>query len=422
MNLPRTFLTALFALLVAGCGGEASHDHDHGHDAGADHAHAGEGHDDEPAKGPHGGRLLERDGFAVELRIVEDGQPPRWNAWLYRGGTPLPPSAGTLRVRLARLGGQVDTHTFTADGERLVGSGIVDEPHSFDVTVDATLEGRALQWAFDSYEGRTTIAGDIATEAGVRTALARAGAIRDEHEVQGLVTPVEGRHARITARFPGPVREMRAGIGDDVRKGQVLAIVESNVSLSDYAITAPFAGTVVARSTSVGDLAGTAPLFEIADLSTVWVDVHLFGADAQHITPGLPVTITRLSDGAVAETTLDRVLPGTATASQSTVARATIDNADRRWRTGAAVRAHVTVSVEQVALRVPLSALQRLRDNDVVFVQVGDTYEARPLELGRRDGSWVEVLAGLRDGDEIVVEQSYIIKADIEKSGASHDH
>ena len=71
---------------------------------------------------------------------------------------------------------------------------------------------------------------------------------------------------------------------------------------------------------------------------------------------------------------------------------------------------------------VPVSALQRFRDWDVVFIREGDVYEARPIELGRRDGQHVEVQAGLRVGDQVVVEQSYLVKADIEKSGASHDH
>ena len=114
--------------------------------------------------------------------------------------------------------------------------------------------------------------------------------------------------------------------------------------------------------------------------------------------------------------------PWRATSRSATGARATIDNADRLWRTGAAVRARVTVSVEPVALLVPLAALQRLRDWDVVFIRGGEVYEVRPIELGRRDGVNVEVLSGLAEGDDVVVEQSYLIKADIEKSGASHDH
>ena len=71
---------------------------------------------------------------------------------------------------------------------------------------------------------------------------------------------------------------------------------------------------------------------------------------------------------------------------------------------------------------VPLASLQTFRDWDVVFVRVGDTYEIRPVELGKRDAQQVDVLSGLKAGDQVVVEQSYLVKADIEKSGASHDH
>jgi cobalt-zinc-cadmium efflux system membrane fusion protein len=137
---------------------------------------------------------------------------------------------------------------------------------------------------------------------------------------------------------------------------------------------------------------------------------------------GLVVQVSRLTDGATISTTLDRVLPGTATASQSTIARAILDNADGNWRPGSAVRARITLAESAVDLRVPLSALQSFRDWDVVFIRVGDIYEVRPLTLGRRDRQHVEVLAGLQASDAVVVEQSYLIKADIEKSGAAHDH
>lgn len=58
----------------------------------------------------------------------------------------------------------------------------------------------------------------------------------------------------------------------------------------------------------------------------------------------------------------------------------------------------------------------------MVFIKVGDEYEIRPLELGISDGRFTQVLSGLNVGDDYVVNQSYLIKADIEKSGASHDH
>jgi membrane fusion protein, heavy metal efflux system len=267
----------------------------------------------------------------------------------------------------------------------------------------------------------TIIDAKTASEVGIRTASVAPGIIRDAHEVQGLLTPVEGRHARIRARFPGPVKTVHVGVGDNVKAGESLAVIESNASLAPYDVPAPFNGTILDVAVGAGDLAGEQPLFELADLSSLWVDLHLFGADAQHITPGLPVQVTRLSDGTKADTKLDRVLPGTATASQSTVARATVRNVDGRWRPGTAVRARVTVSERKAALVVPTTALQNMENATVVFVHSGDTYTARPVRLGERDADNAEVLEGLKAGEEIVIEQSYLTKADLEKASAAHD-
>ena len=302
-------------------------------------------------------------------------------------------------------------------------SSIVGEPHSFDVEVMAKIDGKDLRWSYPSYEGRTEIAAKVATDAGIRVQPAAPGVVADEHEVQGLLTPVEGRIAKVMARFPGPIRNLRANVGDRVSAGQVLATIESNLSLTNYTVASPISGVVLARAASIGSVANEGmALYEIADLSQLWVDIHVFGADAQHIRPGVPMTVTRMSDGVTAETVLERVLPGTATASQSTVARATIANLDGLWRPGSAVKAKITVAQQDAPLVVPLAALQDFRDWKVVFVRVGDLYEIRPVELGKRDGTRVEILSGIKPGDQVVVEQSYLVKADIEKSGASHDH
>lgn len=430
-NRPLIGAIALsLALMLTACGSksdghadEATNDaHGHeegGHEENGEHAEA-----EEAKKGEHGGRLLEADGYAVELAIAETGRPPTYQAWLYRDGKPLLANAGNVEVRLKRLGNIAENHVLKpqADGS-LMADTVVGEPHSFDVEVVSKIGDKPLRWTYVSYEGRTEIDARIAQDSGIRIAPAAPGEIADQHELQGLLTPVEGRAAKVMARFPGPIRALRANVGDRVRAGQALATVESNLSLTNYTVNAPISGVVMARSATVGGVAGEgSPLFEIADLSTLWVDVHVFGADAQHIQPGVPIEVTRLSDGAKVEATLERVLPGTATASQSTVARATIPNTDGLWRPGSAVKARITVAKKPAALVVPLSALQSFRDWQVVFIRIGDTYEIRPVELGERDAERVEVVSGLKPGDQVVVEQSYLVKADIEKSGASHDH
>ena len=117
------------AVLLAGCGKEAADEH--AHEEGGEHAEAGEhGEAAEPQKGEHGGRLLEQDGYAVELAIAEDGTPPKYQAWLYQDGKPLPASAGSVEVRLKRLGNVAENHVLKAqpDGS-LMATTIVGEPH-----------------------------------------------------------------------------------------------------------------------------------------------------------------------------------------------------------------------------------------------------------------------------------------------------
>lgn len=148
----------------------------------------------------------------------------------------------------------------------------------------------------------------------------------------------------------------------------------------------------------------------------------MFGVEALALTPGTPVRLTRLLDGRVIEATLQGLLPQADAHSQGLIARVTLPADDGHWRPGLAVEASLLLRANEVPLRLPLSALQRFRDWQVAFVRVGEDYEIRPLALGRSDGDWVEVLEGLQAGDEVVVEQSFLIKADIEKSGAGHEH
>ena len=112
----------------------------------------------------------------------------------------------------------------------------------------------------------------------------------------------------------------------------------------------------------------------------------------------------------------------TAHASQSVRVRAAINNEEGTFRPGQFIRGHVTVAEHRVALAVRRSALQFFRDFQVVYARFDDIYEVRMLELGRHNSDWIEVLSGLEAGTEYVTENSYLIKADIEKSGASHDH
>jgi cobalt-zinc-cadmium efflux system membrane fusion protein len=401
--------------LFAGCGANHEpadeHEHEHGNEAA-----------EESERGPHSGRLLREGDFALELAIYETGIPPEYRVWIYEDGKPLPPNAATVEVELERLGGQRDRFTFRPEGDYLRGSCEVSEPHSFDVTVRATHEGKQFEWKFDSYEGRTTIDAQTAQTMGIATAEAGPAPLKQQLSLSGVIQADPARVSRVRARYPGIVREVAVQPWTTVTKGALLASVQSNESLQNYSVTAPIGGVIVEHRAQIGEATGEEMLFTIVDLSRVWVELDVFQNDLARIADNQAVEVFDLDGRKLADGRVSRIAPLAVHGSQSVRARVVLDNATGALRPGQFVSGRVTIDEIQSALAVEKSALQRFRDFDVVFEQVGDTYEVRMLELGRADATRVEVLAGLAPGARYVTRNSYLIKADIEKSGASHDH
>ena len=406
---------ALASLALSSCGDD--------HEERDGHGHAHEQAQEEFERGPHNGRLLEEGDFAVELAIHERGVPPEFRVWLYSKDEPLPPTAASVTVELKRLDGQIDSYTFTPQEDYLRGNGVVEEPHSFDVIVKATpRDGEPIEWRYSSYEGRTRIDASTAAAMGVRTEAAGAQTLKEVIHLTGTVQADPSRISRVRARYPGVIREVLAEPSSRVRGGQVLAQVQSNESLQNYPLTAPIGGVVVEHRAQVGEATGDEPLFSIIDVSKVWIELDVFQSQLAHIEEGQAVALFDLDGKTIAAGRIARIAPLAMHGSQSVRARVVVENAISLLRPGQFITAHVTVAQYQVPLAVRKQALQRFRDFDVVFEQVGDQYEVRMLELGRSDENYVEVLSGLKSGASYVFENSYLIKADIEKSGASHDH
>jgi membrane fusion protein, heavy metal efflux system len=377
-------------------------------------------------RGPHRGRMLRDGAFALELQVFEEGVPPEFRVYLFRNGKALPPDAAQVSVTLQRLDGETNRFAFVRQGDFLRGDGVVHEPHSFSVEVKAQEGSTEHRWTFDSFEGRTTIAAATAESAGVRTEVAGSATLTDSLVLAGRLEPNAEHTRTVAARFPGVIRDVARSIGETVRAGERLATVESNESLETYAVTAPIGGVITERHANPGEATGSGPLFVIADYGALWAELALFPRDLPRVKAGQVVTIKAVDGDLSGEGRIVRVAPaeGAEHGAVSGVytARVTLDNKDSRWAPGLFVEGRVHIGERTVPLAVKRSALQTFRDFTVVFAQVGETYEVRMLDLGRQDATWAEVLGGLKPGTRYVTDNSYLIKADIEKSGASHDH
>ncbi|MEX2122952.1 MAG: efflux RND transporter periplasmic adaptor subunit [Woeseia sp.] len=379
-------------------------------------------HDEaEPEAGPHDGRLLEEGDFSLEVTIFENGVPPEFRLYAYRNGQPLAPDDISAGIELQRLGGSRDAFSFSPENDYLRGNGTVREPHSFDVHVTATASGREHRWTYESHEGRTQISHRAAEASGIEVELAGPATIVETIDLTGTIQTDPGRVSRVRPRFAGIVTDVHRTIGDYVQAGESLASVETNESLRSIPVTAPISGLIVQRDVQAGQVTGTEPLFVIADLSEVSAQLDVFGNQTAAVRPGQRAEIRTL-DGADLAGTIDWISPLVSHGSQSVRARVALANSDQRLSPGQFIQASVIAAEVEVPLAVKRSALQRFRDFEVVFARVDDVYEVRMLELGRMDSEHAEVLSGLDVGETYVTGNSYLIKADIEKSGASHDH
>lgn len=375
---------------------------------------------DEYERGPNNGRLLRSGDFSVEITIFEDGADPQFRVYSYWRDKPLDPKEVKLAISLARLGGKVDQFEFTPKENFLKSDGIVKEPHSFDVAVNANYQGKPHAWKYESYEGRTIISAQAAETGGLKAEPVGAASVDLTLDLPGRIVLRPNARAEIRAPYAGRILEMTKAVGDAVQQGEVLMRIEASDNLRVYQIMAPMSGVVLERNANVGDLTN-ATNYVIADPAKLQVVFFAFPRDAEKLRAGQTVEIRGLGENKIS--TVIKNLQASADPTTQTVAiYADIENPEGLWRAGMAIEGIVTVASAKVPLAVRTRALQRFRNFTVVFAKIENTYEVRMLKLGRRSPEWTEVLEGIEPGEVYVTDNAFLIRADIEKSGASHDH
>ncbi|MBN7796462.1 efflux RND transporter periplasmic adaptor subunit [Parahaliea mediterranea] len=260
---------------------------------------------------------------------------------------------------------------------------------------------------------------ELARETGLETRIAGPGSIERHISVYGRLAIPPNQIVQIRARFPGVIRDIRVNVGDPVARDQVLATIESNESLRSYELRSPIAGVVQDRMANIGEITGDIPLFTLVNNDTLWAQLKIFPSLRFEVQPGQNVHINH--NGHIHDSHIASVTPGTQ-GQPYVLARVALQNSRGDMAPGDMVSAQVDAEKVNVSLVVENRALQTLDGQIVIFVKEGDRYTARAVKPGRTDGRFTEVHGGLRAGERYVADNSYLLKAELLKSGASHDH
>lgn len=267
-------------------------------------------------------------------------------------------------------------------------------------------------------EGGSRIDSDMASQLGIGSTVVSSQLLRKTITGYGVLSTGPEQLSHMRARFSGLVVSVKASIGDEVRAGQLLAEVESDESLKKYSVLAPITGTVVQRHANTGEVTKDQVLFSIANFDTLWAELRIYPAQRDKVLAGQSVEIIS-ADQKIAGT-ISHVIPALDKPYQ--LARVQIDNQSLGLSPGLLVEGRIVIDEFSVPLAVEKNGIQQLDGVHGVFVQEGEVFLFTPLELGRDDGIHVEVLSGLTSNQRYVNSNSYLIKADIEKSEAEHEH
>jgi cobalt-zinc-cadmium efflux system membrane fusion protein len=207
------------------------------------------------------------------------------------------------------------------------------------------------------------------------------------------------------------------------QKLQILQVPARGLQTARFELRAPISGLVTEKHLALGEsVNGQNAVFVIADLSVVWAELLVPESQLGQIRFGQRVRVSSQDGQQQAEGTISHISPVVDPDSRRAESHAHILNPQGLWRPGMFVNVEVTTDAVTVPLAVSRAALQHYNDWTVVYAKFGEQFEIRPLELGREDAQWVEVTAGLQPGQPYAASNSFILKAEIGKKAATHDH
>jgi Cu(I)/Ag(I) efflux system membrane fusion protein len=368
-----------------------------------------------------------------QIRQTEPGQCPICGMDLIPiGGSAATDGEDARRVSLSERA-KVLARIRTAEVNRLGSGGVarrllgrVDYDETSLRTVTAWIGGRIDRLHVSTTGERVKRGQVIATLYSPEVYNAHQDLIQARKQFERLqdgATPSAGRAAEAALNA---ARDRLRLLG--VPGGELRAMESADKPSERVRIRTPFGGTVIERLATQGSYVETGTgLYRVADLSTLWVQLDAYESDlsvlkaGQEVSLGVEALPGKVFKGRV--TFVDPVLdPKTRTAR----VRIEVRNDNRRLRPGMFVEASVqsgngAKTADEAPVVVPATAPLFTGRRSIVYVELEDaeqpTYEARVVTLGPRMGDVYPVLAGLRDGERVVIHGAFAIDADLQIQG-----
>jgi len=361
------------------------------------HEHGEHGHDEEPVVRLSEARQRE---LGIEVAVAEPGRLEHHLAL-----------SGTIALNTDRL---VHLVPRIPSMVRDVRKNLGDTVQAGEVV--AVIDSRELAEAKAAY-----------LAAGERHTLADDTFQREKDLWEKKISPAEdyinAKQALAEARIERRLAKQKLlalGVSEDAL--QRLA-TQSDTSFTRYGVVAPFAGTVIEKHLTVGEIVkDDTEVFSIAALEMVWVNLNVSPSDLPLVKQGQRVHISAGAGLPEAEGKVSYIGATVSEETRTVLVRVELPNPDGNLRPGLFVTATLAAGEVPAAVMIPQSAIQIIEGKSSVFVQTPEGFAPRAITLGQSNDTHVEVTGGLAAGERYAATETFLLKADLAKSEADHQH
>ena len=243
-------------------------------------------------------------------------------------------------------------------------------------------------------------------------AVARAELERRSAEYANAQSTIETQRAEL-ARIEEKLH--RFGMTDDeIQEMNRSGDIQRHREVSQSTLRAPFSGVITNVNVVEGETVETdREMFTIADLSVVWVQANIYEKDIGSVRKGVPAIVSvdaypeEMFKGQL--TYISDVLdPKTRTIK----VRCEVPNPGGRLKLDMFTTIDIPTPTGRKAVMIPASSIQQINDQPVVFVRLTETeFQRRLVQLGSKDGDWIEAVTGVTPGEAIVTTGSFQLKS-----------
>lgn len=206
---------------------------------------------------------------------------------------------------------------------------------------------------------------------------------------------------------------------------QIKKLPEQTTPLNTYTIDSPIDGKIIERHITLGEVVSNdKQVFVIANLDTIWVNLAIPAEELPEIKNGQKADIFAHQGESILSGEIMYVSPVINDESRTGRAIIQLNNPNHELHPGDFIKAQVIVREQSAFLNLPSTAVQRIEGQPVVFLKISEgSFAATLIQIkGSDKGEFIEIIEGLKEGDEIVVTNTFLLKAELGKSEAEHSH